>query len=369
MKRLLFVLVGLLLLGSMSGAVYAVTDVDDSLLDPYEIVAGDVVIFEPVITEPGAKYARVSLTMDGKLPGALMLEMNVDNDTGTGGNGMHNILAPCQGGPKIAPAVPGTDFSIYLVLDAQSSASSSAWCSGCTGPAGLCFYKTTQCDTGIPCGTANCYKGEVSCFPYDLNCFVAGDMCQPEGEPDCDLCFEMVEDCTSEASCAYGMLRGEYYVAMLDPPQQKAPFYARGRLEMPLPPQGGPNGTETGLCITLPYSSIISTLKGAGAAYDDAAALNPSNVSWHMSAWEDGAVGGIDHLNADTFCAEIVDIIPNSGDAPVKVHANPAFKYDQCGTADYDQDGDCKDGPDIAEFKATMGRSGLFDPCPSIICP
>jgi hypothetical protein len=84
-----------------------------------------------------------------------------------------------------------------------------------------------------------------------------------------------------------------------------------------------------------------------------------------MSAWEDGAVGGNDYINPAGPCLEVVDYI---GPAAVTTNMNPAFVYDECH-GDYDSDGDVKDGQDVSAFKANMGRFGMFNPCPDIICP
>jgi len=369
MKKLLFVLVGLLFFGGLSGVVYAATDPDDSLLDPYEIVAADVLLYEPVITEPGEKYVKVSLTMDGKLPGAFMVEMDMDGDTGTGGWGMHSIpIGSCQPGGPVGASVPGTDISIYIVLDPQSSTSPTAWCSNCTGSGGVCFYKDIQCSQSTPtCGTADCYKGS-DCYPYDANCFVASDTCAPVGEPICADCFELTVPCTDENPCDYGMQRGEWYITIFDGGGMGGGGFVRGRIDIPAPPQGGPNGTAASLCITLPYSRIITDTKARGATYDEVKALDPSNVGWHISAWEDGAVGGMDYINADAECLEIVDIIPDSGNLSITMPMNPEFVYDECH-GDYDKDGDVKDGQDVSAFKANMGRFQMFNPCPGIICP
>ena len=58
---------------------------------------------------------KVSINMDNKLPGAIILELDVDGDTGTGNpyGGMCSMFQACLGGgEKIKGNVAGLDISI-----------------------------------------------------------------------------------------------------------------------------------------------------------------------------------------------------------------------------------------------------------------
>ena len=65
----------------------------------------------------------------------------------------------------------------------------------------------------------------------------------------------------------------------MQPPQQSAPYHARGRIDLPLPPEGGPNGTEDSVCFDLPYRRIVENLQNqGGGSYNLAAAQDPGGV-------------------------------------------------------------------------------------------
>ena len=359
MKKFLLLLLSLLLVGSIGNVAFGVltVDPDDSLLDPYEITGAEVTLFNPVITEPGEIYLQLNVqATGGKLPGVLLLEMDVDGDTATGGNGMPSSLNACNSvgfppGSELKPlGAAGVDWLLFITLDAQSNAASSAWCDTCSGPGGMCYTRTNAC--GIACGGTNCFEASqaVTCKAGDANCFRTGITCQDDPGA-CDNCLELNDACSSSNPCAYGKIEGEWYVASLGPAQQFGPFVARGRVIMPLPPKGGPNGTATSIKLYFPYSMICEDMKAFGSYFDLAKALdaNFAFARWQVSFWENGQVGGDDFMNKIEFCAEGVDVIPDAaGTIPVTNGGN------ECA-GDFEKDGDV-DGTNAIKFKGSMGR-------------
>lgn len=313
------------------------------------------------------EYLNIFLDMESgsSLPGVILAEFDVDNDTGTGSSaGMLCLFAACAGGGKIKSDIQGIDIAVTIVLDEQNNCSTD-WCDQCKGPGGQCFIRDTPCDPS--CGS-DCYKGETACSPEDSNCYVVGASCKPF-DPTCDKCFEMTEQCSDDNPCAYGKIRGEWYASSLSPSQstgafqQTAPFYSRGRIEMPLPAQGGPGG-DTSLCIKLPWRRIVNTIKYNNGVFngnfDFEAAKDSTNTSWQIGAFEDGSSGGCDFIDATLNCLEISDAIPDAGLAAATVSADVMAGEDCEG--DFTHDGDV-DGDDLTIFLNSSGRSGWVNPC------
>lgn len=323
-------------------------------------------------------YFNLGLEMDAKLPGAVLMDIDLDNNVATGGSsGMVALFPACEGTAPIKDGLPGVDISIFLALDKQDVTAPTAWCDDCFGPSGRCFYKETPCTTPL-CGTADCYKGEGECKFLDTNCYVTTGPCQPSGEPTCDECFEMAGPCIPDTPCEYPRIRGEWYANTLtsnNPAgnyQQMPPFHARGRVEMPLPPQGGPNATENEMCITLPWKRMVDILKysndGSGTSsdyngdFDYDAAKDPANYNWALGVGEDGDPNGNDYLNPGppAICMEIVDAIPNSGTLPGNVGTHGC-------RGDYTQDGQVT-GADTGGYKYDYNRTPFLGaPCPNCL--
>ena len=371
----LFSIMSILLFTGLSGLASAALVSDttgDALLAPYDINRAKVIVYPHTeCSEDGSpcihggqcegtcdviddipEFMKVSLEMTDKLPGTVIVELDVDGNTATGGGGMHSLFPACQGGGSIKPAVPGLDISILIVLDDQDNDSMTAWCRDCTGTDGQCFYKNTYCSG---CGTPDCYNAETLCGYLDTNCYLAGDQCSYD--PGCESCFEMTQECSEGNPCAYGKVRGEWFASALDPLQMSEPFFSRGKIEMPLPPHGGPNGFESEMCITLPWRRIVNEMKYlAGSTFDANAAKDPTNLSWQLHVWEDGVVGGNDYINPTVPCLEVVDVIPDDGSISAKWGSHACI-------GDLNGDGQVS-SMDIVLFKANWGRSWLSLPCP-----
>ena len=152
-KYMLCIMAMFLVLGFTS-SVSAISDPGgDSKVPGYDITGADLVVYPPS-TSPET-YMKVGIDMDDKIPGIVVLEFDVDNDTDTGGHvGIPGVFNPCGGGAKIKTQ-PGIDVMCTLVLRDQADSASTAWCAGCMGPSVQCAERAAAC-TG--CAEGDCYQ-------------------------------------------------------------------------------------------------------------------------------------------------------------------------------------------------------------------
>lgn len=401
MRKFLMCIMSILLVVGLSGIVSAgwVNDgVDPHLLTDFDIDAAKVTVYphtacsggdrdglfcndlfdcqdgggtcEPIAAIPD--YIKIGLRMNGKLPGALIIEADVDNNDATGGGcGMAALFKACKatGTAPVKQCLPGVDVSIYLVLDDQDDDIATAWCTDCRGPSGKCFYKEIACSTH--CGP-NCYKGEVECQAYDDNCYASGTTCDIlplDPDDPCEQCFIMTNPCTYDTECQYGKIRGEWYANALNSSapggfQMGEPFYSRGRIEVPdLPPQGGETASLDEACITLPWARILDTIRyhngPHNANFNVTTAQDPANYQLHIAAMEDGNPGGNDYINTNPNCMAASDAIPDDHGT-----ITPDAGTFGC-VSDLTGDGQVT-GFDTIDYKADYPRDQyLGAPCPS----
>jgi len=268
------------------------------------------------------EYLNVCLKMTNSLPGMILMEFDVDNDTSTGGSlGMPSIFNSCEGGTKIKPSTPGFDILIMLMLRDQDDDAGTAWCDGCYGfGGGQCFIKDTPCDSS--CGTSDCYKALTPCSAGTPNCYLAQTQCQPT-LPLCESCYEMTipcGECPTEP-CGIGRILGEWYADTLAGGIGGGAPADRGRIEMPLPKETGSSDED---CYKFPWKRIVELVyEKSGHDFDVEKAKDPANIKWQVSTWYDP-----DSVppNANDFfdesqvlpCAEVTDIVPNDGKADVQ---------------------------------------------------
>lgn len=361
--KLLIAVMSLFLVVGFSSLVSAVSDpADDSIISTCEIIEANIGVFPD--GDGIEKYMEISLEMESgsSLPGVMLIDIGVDGITDNGGCGMHDIpIVNCQTGTKKPGAldkdcVAGVDLSITVVLDNQQDECPTAWASGCKGLGGQCFKRLVPC-----CSITDCYEGTITCIPGAADCYLAGDVCDAQN-PACNGCFIMTQECTDQNPCAQGRLIGEWFAVRLSPVMMSEPYADRGRIDMPLPPQGGVGSGETELLITLPYRRIVENVKAVGSHLQLVPAADPSNIEWQLHAWEDGASGGCDYISTTNpsypdGCVSIVDIVPNAGLASVGTvdgdacqhyrkkllccadegNAGSNMDYDECATYDGDQ--------------------------------
>jgi len=324
-KRLLVCVLSLFLVVGFSlpvSAAWVDDSTTDSELQPYDIKRAKVETY-PADAGNYDEYLFVCMEMKagGKLPGAILVALDVDGNTSTGGGGMFYFMSTCQSQAASPPGAPirskyqGVDISINIILDDQDGPCATDWNSGNYGAGDQCFLKNTPCDAVCDKGPG-CWLGATSCsafdIPFNSDCYKAGDMCDLP-EPTCDSCFEMPDPCLYDVLISYPKDRGEWFANILDPPHMSEPYYGRGKIDTPLPAQGGPGGSETAVCFTLPYKQILTGLKAGGSTFIESAAKDSGNIVWVMTAWEDNSAGGCDYIQVTPQCTHVVDAVPDTG--------------------------------------------------------
>ena len=229
------------------------------------------------------------------MPGLIMLGVDVDDDTTTGGSSfMASLITTCASGlpspsGKIKPNQAGIDVNIFFYLRDQVDAPS-AYGYDCLGPptGGSCMTRGPECTCTDP--ATGCYLVDTSCTPGDADCYVRGDVCRDNGD-DCtigeELCSDMTEDCVRDEPCNVQKIRGEWIANPFGGGGgQNANPVERGRIVMPLPP--GPDDPENSFCFKFPWKMII---EGVALASTDSPppdytqAIDPANVKWEVSTW------------------------------------------------------------------------------------
>ena len=379
--KFLACVISLLLVVGFSSSVSAAQDAPNDTAGNhfdgvYDIDKADVKVFPPDATDI-EMYLKASLDMYGKLPGLVLLEFDVDNDTATGGkSGMVQVWNACESGGLLKPKRPGFDVLITLTLRDQDASGSSAWCSDCFGKGGQCFVKCAG-QSGDPCngdddacapacgGTADCYYAQYSCDPVDDECYKTGAECQ-DVLPDCDKCYELTEECAYDVPCEQGREIGEWYATATAAGIGGGTIHDRGRIDIPQPKEGGQ--TDDIDCYTFPWKRIVEKLHAYLVAnppddpsrtFDLNAAKDPTNYRWQISTWYDDdhptAINDFMDESAVLPCNEVTDVIPNDGAETVTAQTG-----DIC-YGDFDNDGDI-DGRDVGRFKNDSGRQD----CPSM---
>ena len=166
----------------LSGNALAVSDtIGDALVANIDIASSSVVTSNIPAgnTVPNTANLGIKMAAGSSLPGAVIWDIDVDNDTATGGGsivtGIPSLL--CGGAPCKADAGGGFDFFVVLILRNQSDTSTLADCSGCIGSTAQCVTRgaSASCNEGTcyalgdPCqiGDADCYEQTIQCTGCD----------------------------------------------------------------------------------------------------------------------------------------------------------------------------------------------------------
>jgi len=307
----------LLIINAQVSADWADDSPGDQEVPGYDILRAKAEAY-PVIPDQIPENITFSLEMNSGsyLPGIVLFEVDVDNNTATGGLiGLTSLFNSCEGGTKIKPNTPGFDILILLMLRDQGDDAPTAWCDNCYTPEGQCLLRDQVCD----CDQANCYTLGDYCNPGDLNCYLLGEVCSKFGMP-CeeggDYCSVMAEDCTAYVPCDMGRRIGEWYVSP-GAAGEGGLLVDRGRIDMPLP-----KGTDTddNDSYTFPWSRIVQAaydqLEGNPKQFNLEAAKDVNNYKFHLSTWVDldYATTENDHINISGIpCNEVSDVVPNTG--------------------------------------------------------
>ena len=152
--------------------------VNNGTVGDYDISRAKAVLYPDVVGLE--EYLNICIDINSSLPGMLVIEFDLDNDTLTGGTWLLGLFNSCESSPPSKIKItPGIDMALYLMLRNQSSNSTLAWCKDCAEEVTeLCYLKDTPCDGS--CGSPNCYEPITLCTPGDPNCYFAQQPCNLE---------------------------------------------------------------------------------------------------------------------------------------------------------------------------------------------
>ena len=351
-KQCLVMIVSIFFVVSLSNTAMAVNDTTgDNLVSGVDLAGASVQTFAPQDSSVPPEYVKLGIRMapGSHLPGLIIWDFDVDNNTATGsGSIVTGILAGnCGGGPCKTPAGGGFDFFVIMALRDQEDASSTALCGNCTG-------SPLQCTTrGAPtsCNEGTCYELGVSCDIGDPDCY--------EVTTECTGCigggsyYPLDQPCgTTQEDCGMGLLKGEWYMSI----GSGSTPYERGRSFLPV----SWNGTNyTQWCFTLPWHHLVARAAEKGADFDyDYTKNNPPK--FQVSVYYDVAfTDGDDLFTLPGLNLDVSDWLPDTA----RVADGDFNQYSTC-IADLNGDG-AVDAPDVTLLLNDYGRWQLDRPCPS----
>ena len=372
--RSLAFLISVLFVMGLSGNVFAVSDsTGEPLTAGVDILNASVITSNQTLPDP-PDTANLGIRMNtgSHLPAAILFDIDVDNDTATGGGsvitGIPNMT--CRNladEPQVckADAGGGFDFTITVILRTQDDSSSWANCNGCSGGAvqcttrgpahdcgvdGTCYELGTSCTTGAGCydSSNRCETGCPGIFAYPLS-----TLCDNAPTPPCDR----------------GFVKGEWRVG----------FGQSGNII-----NGNTNvsinydlESETDLCVEVPWALILQQallrITDAGdpehLPFDlDAAIANPPKFQvtalFNASLPYNGQDFTQPKLPADPpgFYLAAKDWMPDTArvaDGEYNqwlpcLHNSAGAYGDQSVAAN-----------DVSDFLEEFGRSTFFQPCPN----
>ena len=359
-RSLAFVISVLFVVG-LSGNVLAVNDsTGENLIPGVDIASSSVQTsnIEGDNTVPTTANLGISMAAGSNLPGAVIWDIDVDNDTATGGGsmvtGIPSIL--CGGAPCKADAGGGFDFFVVLILRNQSDTSTLADCNNCVGSDATCVTRGTP--------DATCNEG---------TCYGLGDPCQI-GDPDC---YEQTAQCTgcdttfkypldvvcgnSARDCAAGYIKGQYYVGF---GQGQNNFY-QGNISLALDYN---MSNETEICLEIPWALIavqaFANIQEAGGTPFPIGSLSANLFPrFQVSAFIDEDFADQDDLfTRGPFTLDVSDWMPDTARA-----ADGEYnQHPPCGHNTAGGYGDVNvDANDVGNFLAEFGRSVFSRPCPN----
>jgi hypothetical protein len=357
MRKLVTAALSIFFLLGFTSLVLAANDTTaDNFVPDVDLFSASVVtssqtnpLFPPELANIGIKMAPGS-----HLPGLIIFEFDVDNDSGTGGTSI--LAAPldtAEGGgtPPYKPGCGGYDFYVVLALRNQSDASEIALGAGCFGSSVPCIERGAQC-TGCA-GGAEAYALGPLC-DGGANCWNVIQSVQTacnEG-----TCFQLDVPCPADQTCAMGLLRGEWYMStsLLANPSM------RGKEILPF--EYNPDD-ETAICFTIPWAEMLESAVADGADFNEAYAKdNPPQ--YLVTVWYDTAFADESDYFTNGDLLNLSDILPNDGGA---CNAAGEFNpWDPCPQNSAGGYGDLNmDAFDVTDFLSTFGRSVFSEPCPN----
>ena len=364
-KAMVFVMSCMFLLG-MAGNVLAVTDTTgDNLKADIDLLSASVVTSgkaDPAQT-PDTINIGVKMNAGSHLPGAIIFDFDVDNDTATGGGSIITGIPAGNCGAQAckAPAGDGFDFSVVLVLRTQGDSSNLSLASGCSGAGVQCTVRgaPTSCDEGT------CYQLGSPCGIGDPDCYEvtpggACNNCTPDitSYPLDIICGSSGKDCTKP------LIKGEYYVGFGQQNEvMVGNVLVRNTYNI---------NNETELCAELPWGLMVTNMF---VAINDAA--DPNNPlfdpnyatdnppKYQVSLFYDETFHTGDEDDLFTLPGLNVDVSDWMPDT-ARAADGEYNQYDLCAHNSAGGYGDLNvDANDVGDFLAEFGRSVFSRPCPT----
>ena len=296
--------------GGVASAQLALFDNHGENIGPVDLLEAQAEVYNRKVDGGSSTEALLKLTIktEPNLPGVVIFESDLDNNTGTGGafGTIGAPVPPCDScGCK---CTPGLDIAVSIYHRTQGATSGSAFCGGCVD------------------GNTN--------------------------------------------SCQVERKGGEWYaVTAIDGQPLKALGFLRGYSD---PTPGVIGGTPVQTSYTLPWRDIIvwanARISGQAGAFNMTKATDyVTNNKWQVSIWYDANYAtDRDDITTSTGPGpldvkfDINDWAPD-GDGNMADILPPGFRT-YC-EGNFDQDADV-DGGDAALFKSNFGRSSFKNPCP-----
>ena len=361
-KGMVFVMSCMFLLG-IAGNVLAVNDTTGpgQQMGPLDLATASVVTFDKRDLAEIPDFAKIGIKMapGSHLPGAVIFDFDVDNDTATGGGSVITGIPAgnCGSAPCKTPAGDGFDFYVVLVLRNQGDTSNLSLASGCNGAALTC---TTRGATAS-CNEGTCYELGSPCSIGDLDCYEIeeGGACTgcaggANAYPLANACGFSAEDCDQR------LLKSEYYVgygsqnsAMIG----NIPIRNTYNLE-----------NETEICATLNWGLIVTQmytriLRDTGSAPFDPTYPTNNPPRFQVAAfYDENFEDGDDLFTLPGLNLDVSDWLPNTD----RVAAGEYNQHPPCAHNSWGGYGNVNvDANDVGEFLNEFGRSVFSRPCPN----
>ena len=375
LKSIVIAIVCLFLLG-VSANVFAVTDsTGEALTSGVDILSASVVTSSKVDDNP-PDTASIGITMaaGSHLPGAIIFDFDVDNDTATGGGSVitgipnmtcrdeYNVAQVCK-----ADAGGGFDFHLTLLLRNQSDDAALANCSGCYGGSSRCTERGTIHD----CGTAGtCYEMSDECSTGS-DCYLIADRCGDTclgvyAYPMTTLC-----DDAPAATCARGYTKGEWSVG----------FGQNGQVmngNINLGTMYDPTNGETTICAEIPWAVIVTEayIRILNAGDPEHPLFNVVTAAANAPKFQVTALHNLRYSGDNKqdftqtkllgepngFYLAVKDWMPDTA----RVADGEYNAFDPCNHNSEGGYGDLDvDANDVTEFLQEFGRGGFNKPCPN----
>ena len=358
MKKLLTVTLSIFFLMGLTSPVLAASDsTSDNFVPDVDLQSASLVT--SVQTDQGVpEVANIGITVapGSHLPALIIFEIDVDNDTATGGTTILSApLDTAEGGgiPPYKPGCVGYDFFVVVALRGQSDTSMLALSDTCMGSSKPCVERGTQCtgctdayQLGDLCaGGANCY-----------NVITSVQTACNEG-----TCYQFPDPCPNDVPCGMGLITGEWYMAidLLSKPSM------RGNKILSFP--YNPNN-ETDICLTIPWVQMIAEAiqeyNNQGKTPFTLQGVLDNLPHYQVSVWYDTANDDDDDYMSSGNLLNLSDFMPNGGGA-----CNAAGEYNQhppCLHNSWGGYGNLNvDANDVGDFLEEFGRSVFSRPCPN----